>query len=75
MRYDPTFLHARDSPIQFNGHRCQNTAMSPKFPICKILKMIISTYFFGEAGMIDTIKLYNSVIATGDLVFNFVRCI
>ena len=24
--------------------------------------------------MIDTIKLYNSVIATGDLVFKFVRC-
>ena len=30
--------------------------------------------FFGEAGMIDTIKLYNSVIATGDLVFRFVHC-
>ena len=24
--------------------------------------------------MIDTIKLYNSVTATGDLVFKFVRC-
>ena len=24
--------------------------------------------------MIDTIKLYSSVIATGDLVFKFVRC-
>ena len=30
--------------------------------------------FFGEAGMINTIKLCNSAIATGDLSFRFIRC-
>jgi len=31
--------------------------------------------FFGEEGTIDTIKLKNSAIATGDFIFRFVGCI
>ena len=30
--------------------------------------------FFGEAGMIDTIQLYNSTIAMDDLIFRFLHC-
>lgn len=32
------------------------------------------TVFFGEAGMINTIRLYNSATATGDSSFRFICC-
>ena len=56
------------------SNRCQNTANVTKVPYLQDIKNDYFSIYFGEAEMIDTIKLYNSVIATGDLVFRFVRC-
>ena len=60
--------------MEVSSNQCQNTAKVTKVPY---LQDVTNDYFsvlFREAGMIGTIKLYNSVIAAGDLVFRLVRC-
>lgn len=60
--------------IKVWSNRCHKTAKVTKVPYLLDITNDYFSIFFGEAGMIVTIKLYNSAIATGDLIFRFVRC-